>query len=158
MKIEEFRQLTEEEKVQKINERLLQLNREKKGVNLFKCDDLEFSYQTATRIMQDLEYAKDGIEFKKEFKLNEKEILMLKNLAQNYEFMMKEKVDKPEVIRRPADRVNTTSVRMYNDVWSRWQLFCKEWSIYNGLDLMASALEEYMDKHDFPDLETLKNK
>lgn len=156
MKIEEFRKLEDNKKIELVNKRLEELIQEKKSTKQFKCKDLEFSYQTATREMERMGYAREGNKFEKEVKLTEREIILLKNLAYNYNFIMEKVEDEPKVKRRNNDTISTTSVRMYSDVWSRWQQFSKEWSIYNSVDLMASALEEYMDKYFFEDIETLR--
>lgn len=155
MKLDEFRSLEESKKVELINNRLGELLKEKKSTKEFRCGDLDFSYTTATREMEKLGYAREGNQFTKEFKLTEREITKLKALVNVYESIMQLKADKPEVQKRD-DVLTTTSVRMYADVWARWQCFSKEWSIYNAPDLMASALEDYMNKFDFEDLETLK--
>lgn len=155
MKLDEFRSLEESKKVELINKRLGELLKERKSTKEFRCNDLDFSYTTATREMEKLGYAREGNQFTKEFKLTQAEITRLKALSNIYESIMQLKEDKPEVQKR-NDVLTTTSVRMYADVWARWQCFSKEWSIYNAPDLMASALEAYMDKFDFEDLETLK--
>lgn len=156
MKIEEFRTLNESEKVKIINKRLDELAKEGKKTKEFKCDEMEFSYTTAVREMEKVGYARNNNKFEKEYKLTEREIMMLKNLSYGYEFMMARKEDEPKVKRRTEDTISTTSIRMYADVWSRWQQFSKEWGIYNSVDLMASALESYMDRYDFEDIETLR--
>lgn len=156
MKIEDFRKLDDNKKVELVNKRLEELIKEEKSTKLFKCNDLEFSYQTATREMVKMGFAREGNEFKKKVTLTERDVMLLKSLAYNYENIMGRVEDAPNVKKRSADTINTTSVRMYTDVWSRWQQFSKEWSIYNSIDLMASALEEYMDKYAFEDIETLK--
>lgn len=155
MKLDEFKSLEESKKVELINKRLGELLKEKKSTKEFRCSDLDFSYTTATREMEKLGYAREGKQFTKEFKLTEREITKLKALADIYESIMQLKKDKPEVKKRD-DVLTTTSMRMYNDVWTRWQCFTREWNIYNSPDLMASALEDYMNKFDFEDLETLK--
>jgi UTP-glucose-1-phosphate uridylyltransferase len=155
MKIEEFRALSEAERVTLINERLAKLKGEGKGTKEFKGDSLEFSYATAIKEMESLGYARNGNSFEKEIKLSEYDIIKLKNLVYGYDFMMKQLQEKPEVNKRPDDQATTTSVRMYNKVWKRWQSFADEWSIYNSIDLMASALESYMDKFEHPDYDTL---
>lgn len=155
MKIKEFRALSETERVELVNKRLAELKGEGKGTKEFKSDSLEFSYATAIKEMETLGYARNGNEFEKEVKLSEREVLMLKNLCYGYEFVMKQIEDKPEAHKRADDQATTTSVRMYNKVWKRWQSFADEWSIYNSIDLMASALESYMDKFGHPDYDTL---
>lgn len=155
MRIDEFRALEAEEKVRLVNERLQELKEAGKGTKEFRSDKLEFSYATAIKEMENLGYARNGNVFEKEVKLSEYEIRQLKNLAYSYEFLMRRIEDQPKVRRRNDDQAVTTSVRMYNKVWKRWQEFSKEWSIFNNIDLMASALEEYMDRHAFEDYDTL---
>jgi len=155
MNIAEFRALPEEEKVQLVNERLQELREQGKKTTVFKNDKLEFSYSTALKEMEKNNYGRNGDKFEKELKLTDYDIRQLKNLVYGYEFVMSQKEEQPKVKRRPDDQAVTTSVRMYNQVWKRWQEFSKEWSIYNSIDMMASALEEFMDKHGFEDYETL---
>ena len=125
MKIEDFRKLDDTKKVELVNKRLEELIQEKKSTKQFKGGDWEFSYQTAKREMEKMGYAREGNQFTKEVKLTERDIILLKNLAYSYEFIMERVEDAPKVKRRINDTINTTSVRMYNDVWSRWQQFSK---------------------------------
>lgn len=155
MKIHEFRELKEEEKVQLANKRLAEMKEQGLDTKQFKSEMLEFSYATLMSEMQKINHGRVGNEFVKELKLTEYQLTLLTNLADGYEFVMREQVDEPKVYRRPDDSISTTSVRMYNQVWKRWQEFSKEWGIYNSVDLMASALEEMMNKHNFEDYETL---
>jgi hypothetical protein len=155
MNKEDFKALNEREKVELINERLQELKKNGQTTKMFKSENLDFSYAFAMKEMETLGYARNGNSFEKEVKLTESEIRELKNLAYGYEFVMKRTEYQPRVIRRANDNVTTTSVRMYNKVWKRWQAFAGEWSIYNSVDLMATALEEYMDRHTFEDFETL---
>lgn len=155
MKIEEFRGLSEIERVDKVNERLKELKEQGLGTKQFKSEKLEFSYATAIKEMELIGYGRNGNRFEKELKLTEHELILLKNLAYNHEFVMSQKQEQPKVKVRPDDQATTTSIRMYNQVWKRWQAFSQEWPIYNSIDLMASALEEFMDRHDFEDFETL---
>lgn len=155
MKLVEFRGLAESEKVRTVNERLKELKEQGLGTKQFKSQALEFSYATAIKEMEVIGYGRNGNSFEKELKLTDREVLLLKNLAYSHEFVMREKRDQPKVERRPDDKAVTTSVRMYSQVWKRWQSFSQEWPIYNSIDLMASALEEFMDKHSFEDFETL---
>lgn len=155
MNKEDFKTLSEVEKVDLINERLQELKKNGQNTKLFKNEKLDFSYAFATVEMEKLGYARNKDSFEKEVKLTEREIMQLKNLTYGYEFVMKEIQDQPKVSRRQNDNVVTTSVRMYNKVWKRWQAFATDWSIYNSVDLMATALEEYMDRHAFEDYDTL---
>lgn len=155
MDIDDFRLLNEEEKVELVNERLKELKENNKTIKDFKYKDLDFTYVMALKELQELGYAKCGDEFKKEVKLTEDEVIKLKNLCSGYEFVMKRINDQPKIHRRPGDGISTTSVRVYNKVWERWKAFTSDWSIYNSVDLMATALEKYMDTYDFEDYETL---
>lgn len=155
MKIKEFRDLAELEKVELMNTRLKELKEQGLTTKEFKSEVFEFSYATALNEMEKIGYGRNGNVFEKELKLSDYDVRVLKNLVYGYEFMMNAKQEEPTVKRRKDDHVVTTSVRMHNQVWKRWQEFSKEWGIYNSIDLMASALEEYMDKHDFEDYETL---
>lgn len=155
MNKEDFKALSEAEKVELINERLQELKKDGQTTKLFKSEKLDFSYAFAMKEMETLGYARNGNSFEKEVRLTEDEIRRLKNLSYGYEFVMKRTEYQPKVIRRVNDNVTTTSVRMYGKVWKRWQAFANDWSIYNSVDLMATALEEYMDRHSFEDFETL---
>lgn len=155
MRIDEFRALTETEKVKLINKRLEELKEKNEGTKQFRSDILDFSYATAMKEMTELGYARNGNVFEKELKLTEHEVRLLKNLAYSYEFVMKEQQDQPKVQKRNDEEITTTSARVYNKVWKRWQSFCSEWSIFNAVDLLASAMEDYMDKQNFDDYETL---
>ncbi|WCK57199.1 hypothetical protein PP175_28845 (plasmid) [Aneurinibacillus sp. Ricciae_BoGa-3] len=155
MNLDEFRALSEPQRVQLVNDRLKELKEAKKGIKEFKSRSLEFSYPTAVKEMEVLGYAREKDAFVKEYKLTEQEVMMLKNLRYNYEFVMKRFDDQPKVKKRNDDQPTTTSVRVYTQVWKRWQEFSKEWSIFNSIDLMASALEEFMDRHGFESYDTL---
>ena len=146
MKIEEFRSLEDSIKVEMVNKRLEELAKDKKTTKDFKNESIDFSYTTATNEMENIGYSRKGKVFQKEINLSAKEIALLVDLAKNYEFLMQKMTDKPDIKLRKDDKINTTSVRMYAEVWGRWQEFAKEWPIYNSVDLMASALEEYMNK------------
>lgn len=155
MKIQEFKTLSENEKVQLVNERLGELVEQKMGLKNFKNEKLDFNYTTAVKELAALGYARTKDAFEKEVKLSAHEISFLKNLAYGYEFVMSRKNAEPVVKRRLDDQVVTTSVRMHSKVWKRFQEFAKDWNIYNSVDIMASALEEYMNQFDFDSYDDL---
>lgn len=155
MKIDEFRALSEAARVSLVNERLIQLKDNGKTNKEFKSDVLEFSYATAVKEMESLGYGREKNSFDKHLRLSEEEIILLKNLAHSYEFVMNLKEEKPNVKERKDDEIITTSIRMYNKLWKRFQAFSNQWSTLNSTDIMASALEEYLERHDFEDYETL---
>ncbi|MDF2879973.1 MAG: hypothetical protein K0R54_530 [Clostridiaceae bacterium] len=155
MNLSEFKQLSEKEKVDLVNQRLLELKECGRTIKEFRSETLNFTYPTAMKMLMELGFAKDKDIFTKDVKLTEEEISRLKTLANSYEYYMKHKQFQPEVTKRSDDVITTTSARVYKKVWKRWQCFCQEWSIFNAIDMMASALEEYMDKYGFEDYRTL---
>ena len=42
----------------------------------------------------------------------------------------------------------TTGISVYVELWGRWNEFKKQYPMYSGTDLMALALEEFMEKYD----------
>lgn len=45
----------------------------------------------------------------------------------------------------------TTGISVYVEQWERWTQFKQKHSMYSGTDLMAMALQEFMDKYDDTD-------
>ena len=42
----------------------------------------------------------------------------------------------------------TTGISVYIELWERWNEFKKKYPMYSGTDLMALALEEFMERYD----------
>lgn len=155
MKKEEFLLLPITEQVQSINRRIDELKKENKTTKQFKNEEFEFSYSTAVRILDEYGYARDGEKFIKELRLTSDDVVKLKNLTYLYNsLILPEK--KPDIKRRPDDELTVTSMRMYSNVLLRWQCFCEDWNIFNSPDLIATALEKYMDDLGYDDFEILE--
>lgn len=45
----------------------------------------------------------------------------------------------------------TTGISVYIDQWERWTTFKERYNMYSGTDLMALALDEFMDKYNRSD-------
>ena len=41
----------------------------------------------------------------------------------------------------------TTGISVYTEQWARWSEFKKKYQMYSGTDLLALALEEFMEKY-----------
>ena len=42
----------------------------------------------------------------------------------------------------------TTGISVYTEQWDRWSAFKKKYQMYLGTDLLALALEEFMEKYE----------
>jgi len=45
----------------------------------------------------------------------------------------------------------TTGISVYVEQWERWSMFKQKYNMYSGTDLLAMALQEFMDKYDVED-------
>lgn len=158
MKLDDFRALKEDERVKLINDRLKQLKDDGLTTKDFRSAELEFSYTSAYKEMELLEYGRHGDMFVKHIanpSLSESEIATLKRMISDYESIDQEQELEPKVVRRTDDTVTSTSIRVYKKVWQRFQAFSKEWNIYHSSDLVSLALERFLDQHGFNDYESL---
>jgi len=160
MKLDDFRVLKEDEKVELTNNRLKQLKDGGLTTKDFRSAELEFSYTSAYKEMESLGYVRHGDVFVKSKgspSLSDSDITALKQMIADYESRGQKQESELKVVRRTDDTVTSTSVRVHKQVWQRFQAFLKEWSIYRSADVVSLALEHFLDQYGFDNYESLMN-
>lgn len=78
--------------------------------------------------------------------LTKDEIMFVKELFKNKQDFVKTKqtLFVPQML---GDK-KTTGISVYVELWERWGKFKKKHQMYSGTDLLALALEEFMEKYD----------
>ena len=81
--------------------------------------------------------------------LTTEEILFVKELFAKKQDVVKDK-QLSETLFMPQfiGTKKTTGISVYVELWERWGKFKKQYAQYSGTDLMALALEEFMNKYD----------
>ena len=193
MKMNEFKALSLEEQLIKLNNHLLNL-KDMAGrlEDNFKSEEFDFSYSLLKKNANELGIAVDGknyVAFKMEDKpqqvsiidkqnnkklnVKQKQAVVKRNDVVNKQqlFVETERVilTKDEIIfvkelfKSKQDLVKgkqrlflpqfmgakkTTGISVYVELWERWGEFKKKYPMYSGTDLMAQALEEFMEKYE----------
>lgn len=78
--------------------------------------------------------------------LTKDEILFVKELFKNKQELVKPK--QPLFLPNFSGTKKTTGISVYIELWERWGHFKKRYPMYSGTDLLALALEEFMEKYD----------
>ena len=78
--------------------------------------------------------------------LTTEEILFVKELFKNKQDLVKTK--QTLFLPQFVGAKKTTGISVYVELWGRWNEFKKQYPMYSGTDLMALALEEFMEKYD----------
>lgn len=78
--------------------------------------------------------------------LTKDELLFVKELFKNKQDLVKPKQNLflPQFV----GSKKTTGISVYVELWERWGEFKKKYPMYSGTDLMALALEEFMEKYE----------
>lgn len=78
--------------------------------------------------------------------LTNDELLFVKELFKNKQDLVKDKQNLflPQFV----GSKKTTGISVYVELWERWGEFKKKYPMYSGTDLMAQALEEFMERYD----------
>ena len=107
---------------------MLEHNNVKQQQDIVKQDTVE-AQQTLTTdeiaFVKEL-YAKSQLNNEQQFFVNDKSMLVVP-------VMVGEK--------------KTTGISVYTEQWARWSEFKKKYQMYSGTDLLALALEEFMEKY-----------
>ena len=168
--IEDFKQMTDKEKCDLINKQFENCNTKN-----FKSGEISFTWSQAEKILETTSISKidkkymtseeamlylqkkqelveelDNEEIKKVRQLLNDEVFgKLLKLASNYNYIFDYiiKEDKKIKIRETSDEVITTSTRLYKTTSERWKAFTKKQK-YNAVDIMNTALLEFMDKYE----------
>lgn len=177
MKMAEFKALSIDEQITKLNKHLSNIkNMPGRMDTNFKNDEFEFSYSLLKKDAKKLGIVVDGKQYLA-YKLGEKapavngkqdvvktekvvkeqnnveeklhltkdEILFVKDL-----FNKQELVKSKQTLFLPTfnGAKKTTGISVYVEIWERWGEFKKRYPMYSGTDLLALALEEFMEKYD----------
>ena len=184
----DFKALSLEERVTKLNKHLLKL-KEMAGrlEDNFKSDEFGFSYSLLKKNAEQLGITVDGKNYRayyllphvatdifeqknqskkqedivlkqnnvkqqqqvvkvEELRLTTDEILFVKELFANKQDFVKAK--QTLLLPQFAGVKKTTGISVYVELWERWGNFKKAYPMYSGTDLLALALEEFMEKYD----------
>lgn len=173
MKLQEFKALPLDELLLRLNSHLLSLR--SIGGRLedkFKNDEFDFSYSALKKSEKSIGIKVDGANYQA-FKLGDtppvvdsqqksvkqsqrivgddipaltkEEILFVKSLFKGQQNPVK--TQQNLWVPQMKGKKKTTGIYVYEDVWKRWAEFKKQYPMYSGTDLMALALEEFMDKY-----------
>ncbi|HAU85121.1 MAG TPA: hypothetical protein DCW90_06360 [Lachnospiraceae bacterium] len=142
MKIQELKALNEQEQVKFINNRLAELEEKKLTEKEFKCELLSFSYNAATKHMEEMGYElRDGRFIKR---LTASEIEALRRMLDHENLFYRAFSLGAKININRNDEVQATTVRVYKQVWEDWNQFCKEKSAISKEELLTTALEQFM--------------
>ena len=78
--------------------------------------------------------------------LTKEEILFVKELFKNKQEVVKTK--QPLFVPTFIGEKKQTGISVYVEMWERWNEFKKKYPMYSGTDLMAMAIEEFMEKYE----------
>ena len=176
MKMADFKALSLEKCLTKLNNHLLSLKQmEGRLEDNFKTREFDFSYSLLKKNAADLGIVVDGknymayatddeplvqpvVDLQQDFvktqqTLTTDEIAFVKQL---YADAQKNNNEPQFVVNGPPMLVvptmigvkKTTGISVYVEQWERWTAFKKRHSMYSGTDLLALALEEFMQKYD----------
>ena len=168
MNMPEFKALPIEEQLTRLNKHLLMI-KDLPGrlEDNFKSGDFEFSYSLLKKDAPKLGITVDGknyVAFKtgeepqqndvkkqqivteETLELTTEEILFVKELFKNKQDLVKTK--QTLFLPQFVGAKKTTGISVYVELWGRWNEFKKQYPMYSGTDLLALALEEFMEKYD----------
>ena len=172
MTLKEFKELSGAEMCEKMNRHM-----ESHTATKFKSDDMAFSFQLAEKALAEKGIYKIGGVYRteeealsffedKKKERNKKELSQdnieqlikllepetferLMRLAGKYDyvssFILRE--DRGIKIKTGEGAIHSTSFRVYADTLQRWKEFTKENRAYSALDLLNTAMVEFMDRH-----------
>lgn len=188
MKMADFKALSLEERLTKLNKHLLKL-KEMDGrlEDNFKSDEFDFSYSLLKKNAEQLGITVDGKNYRAYYLLPHvaTDIFEQENQSEQQEIVIskqnnvkqQQKVVKTEELSLTIDEIRfvkelftnkqdfvkakqtlllpqfvgakkTTGISVYVELWERWGNFKKAYPMYSGTDLLALALEEFMEKYD----------
>lgn len=78
--------------------------------------------------------------------LTSDEVIFVKELYKNKQNLVKAKQNL--FLPQFAGSKKTTGISVYVELWEQWGKFKKKYPMYSGTDLMAQALEEFMEKYE----------
>ena len=180
MKMADFKALTLSERLTKLNAHLLSLKSlEGRLEDNFKRGEFDFSYSLLKKNAADLGMIVDGKNYVaygigdeppiqtnvinqtsnndvvKQTSLTNEEIAFLKQLyaqSQRNQEQLFLLDDKPMlVVPVMTGEKKTTSISVYIEQWERWNTFKQRHSMYSGTDLLAMAIEDFLEKYDNED-------
>lgn len=179
MKMSDFKELSIDEKITRLNKHLLMLKPlDGRLEDKFKMGEFEFSYSLLKKNAKDLGIMVDGARYiayelgktpivndeqkivkpkkivKQQQKIvNDSEIHLTKDEIMFVKELFKSKqniVTASQTLFVPQMNgpKKTTGISVYIDVWERWGEFKNRYNMYSGTDLLALAIEEFMEKYD----------
>ena len=178
MKMADFKALSLEERLTRLNNHLLWLKQlEGRLEDNFKDGEFDFSYSLLKKNASDLGIFVDGKRYvayatgdeppaqqdivkakqdvvKAQQTLTIEEIKFVKQLFADHknneqQFFVNGK--SMLVVPTMVGEKKTTGISVYIEQWERWTAFKERYNMYSGTDLMAMALEEFMDKYNRSD-------
>lgn len=173
MKMADFKALSREEQITMLNNHLLSLKYiDGRLEDNFKTGEFDFSYSLLKKNAKELGIVVDGKNYvaydtgdepsaqqdvvKAQQTLTIEEIEFVKKLYADHQNNNNEQQffvnDKPMlVVPTLIGEKKTTGISVYIEQWKRWTAFKERYNMYSGTDLMALALDEFMDKYNRSD-------
>lgn len=184
MKMADFKVLSRDEQLTKLNNHLLSLqSMEGRLEDNFKRDEFDFSYSLLKKNAAELGIIVDGKNYvayaagneppaqqdivkakqiavktkqdvvKSQQDLTSEELAFVKQLFKDHQAHNNEQQfivnGKPMlVLPTMVGAKKTTGISVYIEQWERWADFKAKHNMYSGTDLLAMALQEFMDKYD----------
>lgn len=174
MKMADFKALTQAEQLTLLNDHLTAIKGMSGRLeDNFKSGEFDFSYSLLKKNAKDLGIVVDGKNYvayangevlpepetvesenlvkqkqseNKELALTEHEILFLKELYKSHQNQFTDK-KQPLFLPQYVGAKKTTGISVYVELWERWGAFKESYPMYSGTDLLARAIEEFMDKY-----------
>lgn len=172
MKLNEFKKLSGIQMCERMNHHM-----ENHTVRNFKDGDMEFTFAQAEKVLQEQDILKVSGVYRTEDEIlsllqekkkerNKKELsqenieqllvllepdkykkLML--LTEKYDYVSNYilRADTDVKVRGAEGTIKTTSIRVYDETLECWKKFIRENSSYKAIDLLNTALIEFMERH-----------
>lgn len=164
--IDDFNKMTDIEQVDFLNEHFKHCN-----TKTFKNGNVDFSWYLAEKVLkkgikkvndvymtknQIMKLLNDDIEdvepLEDNISLSGEEIINLKKILRKDNFnillkLMDASMTNIQLIKGSGE-VKLTSIRVYNDTWEKWKEFCKGNDEYSALDILNTALLDFMNRYE----------
>lgn len=164
--IDDFNKMTDIEQVDFLNEHFKCCN-----TKTFKNGNVDFSWYLAEKVLkkgikkvndvymtknQIMKLLNDDIEdvepLEDNISLSGEEIINLKKILRkdNFNILLKlidTSMTNIQLIKGSGE-VKLTSIRIYNETWEKWKEFCKGNDEYSALDILNTALLDFMNRYE----------
>lgn len=165
MKINEFRNLPLEDKLQKANKRLQELHNSGLFTNNLRCDELDFTYKSLSYELQKYGYTFDRTSYQfvvasdiesaattavktarqdKSDHLTLDEIKAVRELLKTFKNDVNNGSLEDLIASNANDESKSATVKIRSGIYEKWQDYCKSYGYYNNQDLITAALVHLM--------------